>query len=267
MTTKPHPNAFEDRYRLYIDESGDHVFRAIAEPAHRFLCLLGCWFKNSDYLKFHHTLEALKARHLAHHPDEPIVLHREDIINARGGFRALREPQRRQAFDADLLHMVREAEFRWTAVVIDKVALREQSGDAAFHPYHLGLGFLLQAYASFLNEIHGTGDVMAESRGGAEDRELKDFYATMYAHGLMGGASAQTLQAALTSKELKLKKKAENIAGLQLADVLAHPVRQWIVGNKALLDRDTFAAQLLLVVKEKLAPSTPMTGDGYVLYP
>jgi len=39
-------------------------------------------------------------------------------------------------------------------------------------------------------------------------------------------------QQALTSKELKLKRKSDNIAGLQLADILAHPVRQSILLDK-----------------------------------
>jgi len=33
-------NGPEDRYRLYIDESGDHVFRHLDEESHRYLCLL-----------------------------------------------------------------------------------------------------------------------------------------------------------------------------------------------------------------------------------
>jgi hypothetical protein len=34
-----------ERYRLYLDESGDHVVRDFSNLAHRFLCLLGCWFR------------------------------------------------------------------------------------------------------------------------------------------------------------------------------------------------------------------------------
>ena len=36
-------------YRLYIDESGDHTFKDIALPTRRYLCILGCWFRNEDY--------------------------------------------------------------------------------------------------------------------------------------------------------------------------------------------------------------------------
>src|ERR1022692_2323963 len=62
------PSAFEDRYRLYLDESGDHVYRKTEETAHRFLCLLGCWFRNPAYLEFHEALDGLKSKVSAKSP-------------------------------------------------------------------------------------------------------------------------------------------------------------------------------------------------------
>src|SRR3972149_1705406 len=118
--TSLRPNTFDQRYRLYIDESGDHVYRLMADSPHRFLCLLGCWFRNPDYLSFHQALEALKTKHFPHHPDEPVVLHREDMLNARKAFKVLRDEERRKAFDADLLEVIAAADFRVVAVVIDK---------------------------------------------------------------------------------------------------------------------------------------------------
>jgi hypothetical protein len=67
------PSQFENRYRLYVDESGDHVSREVMELPHRFLCLLGCWFQNPAYLKFHEALEAVKSQFLPHHPDDPVA--------------------------------------------------------------------------------------------------------------------------------------------------------------------------------------------------
>ena len=97
------PSKFEDRYRLYLDESGDHVFRETDELAHRYLCLLGCWFRNPDYLKFHESIESLKSEYLPHHPDDPVILHREDMINARKAFKNLRDAAVREKFDDALL--------------------------------------------------------------------------------------------------------------------------------------------------------------------
>ena len=174
------PSEYPQRYRLYIDESGDHVFREVSTPSHRFLCLLGCWFQNSEYVGFHTDLEALKAKYLAHHPDEPVVLHREDMLNARKAFHVFRDLGIRKAWDGDLLQLIARTRFTIVAVVIDKLSLRLKYGDAAVHPYHLGLGFMLQRYAGFLNHTNRTGDVMGEARGGSEDRLLKQSY--MHVH-------------------------------------------------------------------------------------
>lgn len=187
--TRPH--VFEERYRLYIDESGDHVFKQLDFPFHRFLCLLGCWFCNPDYQSFHVQLNEFKRKHIPHHPDEPVILHREDIVNQRGCFGRLKEEKRRASFDADLLDIIRKAEFRIVAVVIDKKALLEKYAETTAHPYHLAIGFMLQRYCGYLNHINRVGDVMAESRGGVEDRLLKDSYARVYDRGVWTKTKAQ----------------------------------------------------------------------------
>lgn len=269
--TPSRPSAFEDRYRLYLDESGDHVFRETVETAHRYLCLLGCWFRNPDYTKFHEELENFKTRHLPHHPDDPVILHREDMINARKAFKILRDDYKRERFDTDLLQIMRTADFRMVAVVIDKHELRRSYGEAASHPYHLGLGFLLQRFAGFLNHINRVGDVMGESRGGKEDRLLKESYTRVYERGVWM-TKGHAFQSALTSRELKLKPKTANIAGLQLADLLGHPVKHWVLRHFGHIEgRHTpFAQRLMQVAETKLNRHLydgRVEGYGMVLFP
>jgi hypothetical protein len=254
-----------------MDESGDHVYRNTQEVAHRFLCLLGCWFRNPAYLNFHEALDSLKSQFLPHHPDDPVVLHREDMVNARREFTALRDPAVRQEWDAGLLETIAGADFRIVAVVIDKQALHEGYGDAAAHPYHLGLGFMLQRYAGYLNHINRSGDVMAEARGGAEDRLLKESYERVWERGAWQ-FKAHTLQAALTSRQLKLKTKKANISGLQLADLLGHPVKQWVLRQHGLLDGEApaFAHRLMAVSERKFNQHLydgRVEGYGTVLFP
>ena len=175
-------NEPEDRYRLYIDESGDHVFRHLEKESHRYLCLLGCWFRVGEYHEFHQALEAFKHKHIPHNPDDPVILHREEIVNRRRSFWRLRDPALAQEFDDDLIELIREARFRVVAVVIDKKALREAYPTPA-HPYHLAIGFMLQRYCGYLNHINKQGDVMSESRGGRENRLLMDSYSRHYERG------------------------------------------------------------------------------------
>lgn len=265
------PSKFEDRYRLYLDESGDHVFRETEELAHRYLCLLGCWFRNPDYLKFHEAIEGFKSAHLPHHPDDPVILHREDMINARKAFKNLRDGGVRAKFDDELLRVIKAAEFKVVAVVIDKQELRRAYGTAAAHPYHLGLGFLLQRFAGYLNHINRVGDILGESRGGKEDRLLKESYSRVFERGVWMTRS-EVFQSALTSGELKLKPKSANIAGLQLADLLGHPVKQWMLKHFGYATEDLapFAQRLMGVIEGKFNRhlyDQRLEGYGVVLYP
>ena len=265
------PSTFSDRYRLYLDESGDHVFRHVTEPSHRYLCLMGCWFQNPNYLKFHNGLEQLKARFLPHHPDDPVVLHRVDIVNARNALRSLRNPSVRKQWDDALLELIAGAEFLVVAVVIDKQGLSEDYGDASAHPYHLALGFMLQRFAGYLNHLNRIGDIIAESRGGTEDRLLKESYAYVYERGVWV-TPANTFQEALSSRELKLRNKSANVSGLQLADLLGHPVKQWVLTNAGHSsgDQPPFAARLMEVVEPKLNRQLyngRVKGYGWVLFP
>jgi hypothetical protein len=198
--------------------------------------------------------------------------HREDMINARKAFKVLRDNEKRAAFDQDLLGVIESADFHVMAVVIDKAALREKYGDAAAHPYHLGLGYLLQRYAGYLNHINRVGDVMAEARGGVEDRLLKDSYSIVYQRGIWGVTNANFFQSAFTSGELKLKQKTANIAGLQLSDLLGHPVKMWVLNHYHLIDDELapFGGRIMRIVQSKFNRqiyTSQMEGYGFLLFP
>jgi hypothetical protein len=157
------------------------------------------------------------------------------------------------------------------AVLIDKQALLQAYGDGAAHPYHLALGFMLQRYASYLNHIGRAGDVMAEARGKVEDRLLVDSYERVFTQGVWM-TNAQVFQAALTSSQLKLKSKAVNVAGLQLADLLGHPVKQWALKRYGLTTDELapFAQRLMTIVEPKFNRhlyDSKLEGYGIVLYP
>ncbi len=57
----------------------------------------------------------------------------------------------------------------------------------------------------------------------------------------------------LTTHELKLKPKSKNIAGLQLADIIAHPVKQEILAEKGRIpaQEGAFGKQLCSCLKAK----------------
>jgi len=244
----------ELRYRLYIDESGDHTFQLADNDNQRYLGLLGLWFNTfAPYKDFAQALGELKREIFGWHPDDPpICLHRKDLIARKGVFRRLRNQELNERFEDGLLKVVREARFCMTCVVIDKASHRTKTYRELFHPYHYCLAVLLERYTGWLGLKGAVGDVMAESRGGHEDRELR----TAFENTLQKGTrlhSPQQFQAVLTSKEVKLKKKEHAIAGLELADLLAYPFKREMIAERRGEDLpEDFSSALLDVARPKM---------------
>lgn len=240
------------QYRLYIDESGDHTYRLMGDPSHRYLALLGVWLRQGDiYTGFADALSQFKRDIFGPRPDQPVILHRSDIINRKGPFGILREPGIHAAFNSGLLELLRETDFKMVCVIIDKQKQREQYADP-FHPYHYCLAAMLDRYSGWLNYKNTVGDVLAESRGKEEDLQLGQAYRRVYESGTLW-FGREHHQRALTSKKLKIRPKLADIAGLQLADILAYPVKQACLIEKGRIeaDRSVFGNDVYKAVRNR----------------
>lgn len=217
-------------YRLYVDESGNHYYSDSEDPEQRYLCLNGVIFEAEYYESvFRPEFEGFKLKHFSQDVDDRIIIfHRKELINKEAHFSILKDPEKEKTFNEELLNIMSNAKFGIITVVIDKKSHRERWGKNAAHPYNYCLLAIVQRYVGFLNFYNCHGDVLAESRGGKEDLQLKSEFQNIYTNGSTY-VSASSFQKALTSKEIKLKKKFHNIAGLQVADIFAHPCKQSVL--------------------------------------
>lgn len=241
------------RYRLYLDESGDHTYYELRDPAKRYLGLTGIFIEGEYYrISFQPGMEKFKQKHFPHNPDEPVILHRKELVNRSGPFWRLRDSGKEQAFNEDFLKFISEQDYYIITVVIDKKTHMERYGEAAYHPYHYCLTALLERYCGYLNFYNAQGDVLAESRGGTEDRQLKEVYRMVYKVGTQW-RGAEFFQGVLTSSDIKIKLKAANIAGLQLCDLLAYPSKQDILVEESRIDElgDNFGRQVINCIDTK----------------
>jgi hypothetical protein len=221
------------KYRLYIDEVGNPDMGASEDPNHRYLSLTGVILELSYVERtVHPGLEALKRKYFGSHPDEPVVFHRKELVNRLPPFEALREPSIRQQFDEELLCFLRETEYTVLTAVIDKLEHRERYQVWRYDPYHYCLHVLMERYVMWLRRRGAHGDAMAESRGGKEDRRLKESFERTCRRGTDHMDSAQ-FRETLTSLQLKVKPKANNITGLQIADLVAHPSFKVVLARQA----------------------------------
>lgn len=239
-------------YRIYIDEVGNHDLTHADDPNQRFLSLTGVILESRYTLEtLQPEMNNLKQTFFQRDPDEPIIFHRKELINKRPPFHPLRNPIIEQQFNTDLLLALARWNYRVITVVIDKRAHRDQYAIWHYHPYHYCLAVILERFVLFLHYNNHYGDVMVESRGGQEDSKLKDSYARLYRQGT-DHIPSERWQERLTSSQLKLKPKSANIAGLQLADLIAHPSRREILlENRLIVDsRDTFGDQICAILRQ-----------------
>lgn len=67
---------------MYIDEYGNPDLESSDNPIHRYLSLTGVII-SLDYVStiLFSEMEKLKAEYFDSHPDEPIILHRKELVN------------------------------------------------------------------------------------------------------------------------------------------------------------------------------------------
>lgn len=197
-------------------------------------------------------LEKLKAEFFGSHPDEPIILHRKDIIAKRYPFDALRDPSKEALFSRKFIGLLESLDYTIITAVIDKLEHLNRYVVWRHDPYHYCLEILLERYVIWLRRKGAKGDVMGEVRGGKPDRRLEKCYKRIYENGT-SFVNARQFQTHLTSGKLKLKPKSQNISGLQIADAIANPSAQHIRHQrKAAPPPDRFGAQIVeLLVDSK----------------
>jgi Protein of unknown function (DUF3800) len=162
------------KYRLYIDEVSDPGPGASGNSKHRYLSLTGVilelGYVDGSVLP---RLEELKRRYFGSHADKPVCRHRKEMVSRKAPFEALTDPEQERAFNGESITFLEEVELVTMTVVIDKLDHYNRYHVCRFDPYHYCLRVIVERYVPWHEERGARGDVMAESRGGEEDRRLK----------------------------------------------------------------------------------------------
>lgn len=213
---------------MYVDESGDDVMDPSKwrSPDARYLGLTGVVIASDTYrTRTHREFEALKQEFFPHDPDEPLVLVRNQMVNGREKFSVLRDPEVAAHWEDRILRFFDQHVSQVITVVLDKEEYLKAAHVPTQRAYSYGMNALTGIYSEWLRLVGGTGDVMTESRGKREDRELKrDFQAFMTEGD--GLPDVRESRRPITSSRIKLNLKTDNITGLQLADLLAYPSKR-----------------------------------------
>lgn len=81
---------------------------------------------------------------------------------------------------------------------------------------------------------------------------LKDEFQSLWENSVDYYIDSKQLQRSIISREIKVKPKSANIAGLQLADLIAHPSRSEILYEQGFLEKlGDFAEQISEILAGK----------------
>ena len=238
---------------LYLDESGEHN-PSVTSPDYPIF-VLGGIIADKDYADGPLT-DALNdfKRQLLKTTD--IVLHTADIVRNRKGFEPLKDVGFRNEFYERLNSLMRGLEYSVVACAIrkDTLAFRRFS---ARDLYLVCFEVLVELFCEEIGDVRDGGIIVAESRSSSPlNRALDHAWLDLKSNG-----TGQTPGSAITNRilALNLRDKQDNVAGLQMADLVISPI------GRHLLRKPDF--EDWRIVSNKLRRDSPEQtgGDGLII--
>lgn len=252
------------RYRLYVDEVGTDDITHVTDDNNRYLSLTGIAMTLKvarDELD--QKFSWIKKTVFDHDPDEPLIFHRSDIVKRKRAFGTLLNKEKGDLFDRAIFRAMEGTDYCVITVMVDKLGMVRQPNWKNQHPYHYLMEILIEKYVQLLERKGAEGDVMPEARQGKKDVHLQLEFERVLSSGTHFVGSPRMTR--IVSKRLKFRPKSANIAGLQLADLIAHPGHMYL---RSLRGHDVtlgpYATRVCeLLVGSKFDRSTSGTISGY----
>jgi len=211
---------------MFLDESGDHSLSCI-DPQYPVF-VLGGIIVDQKYAEGELSQRIREFKRSLFNTDE-LTLHTADICRNRNGFERLKEADFRQRFYTELNQLMSELQYQVVACVIRKDAHLARHGLAALDPYMLSLQVLVERFCFEIGNLAGGGVIIAEKRDPTLDHQLELAWLDLRIRG------TNYLQAAKIQQRivgLTLRKKADRIAGLELADLVVSPIGRAAIGKQ-----------------------------------
>lgn len=224
---------------MFLDESGDHSLTKI-DPQFPVFVLAGCVFEQRYHEREASVAVSQYKRRLF--GSDAIILHTSDIARNRNGFECLLDGAFRQRFYRETNMLVDSLAFTVVAAALRKDVHVTRHGRAAADPYHYCLAYLIERFFLLLRNTDQQGLIVAESRGPTFDRELFQEFNRLLHRGT-SRASGVELRARILG--LSFRPKADNVAGLQIADLVATPIARHVLGKQIHNDLEIVLRKLM----------------------
>ena len=259
-------------WRLYIDETGHHTYKTLDSFDKRYLGLTGVLIRQKEYReKVNPDLEQLKREIFKYDPDDPPILVRSLLKGKKSWFYVLQDEELNKRWEESILSYLRRLKgYTWFyTIVIDKKKHKKQYPIETFEAYGYSLSVLLNRVRGYLQQIlkGEQAEIIAESRGPKEDKELQRAYEYLRTVGpsYSESGTAEQYCEAFPNPKLMIKGKYQNITGLQIADIVAVGQKMLTIQeNKKALEKPI--AIFDSKINEAIEPMVWMPYGRYMLY-
>lgn len=215
-------SSFSD-YIIFVDESGDHGMTSI-NPENPIFALAFCIFKKTEYCSV--VKQAITKLKLDFWGHDLVILHSHDIRRSKGEFAFLFNEEKRKIFLHALHETIKKIPFFIVATAIDKRLYKNNEANPG-NPYSLALEFCLDYSYRFLEtakQLDHLTHIIVESRGRVEDEDLGLAFRKI-------SNQARLLDDSYPF-DIRFANKKTNSSGLQIADLVAHPIAKHAVNAK-----------------------------------
>jgi hypothetical protein len=160
-------------------------------------------------------------------------------------------------FYKHLNQLISELDITIVACAIKKQFHFERYGFDAIDPYHLSLNVLVERFCYMINR-DSKGTIIAEARDATLDRQLDIAWLNLK---VSGTKFIQAVELNRKIKSLETRTKQDNLAGLEIADVIVTPIARKLLERKSRID--------LEIIKSKMRKNSfgEITGYGLVVLP
>lgn len=210
---------------MFLDESGDHSL-TIVDPQYPMF-MLGGVIMDRDYAEGEAERRVRVFKRELFGRDD-LILHTADIARNKNGFERLQETRLRQRFYDGLNELMRSLDYKVVACAIKKDPYLRRYGLAALDPYMICLEVLVERFCFEIGNQRGGGAIVVERRDPTLDHALQLAWLSLTIRGT-DYLRASTVSERITG--LTVRAKQENLASLQLADLVVSPIGRFVLGK------------------------------------
>lgn len=240
------------KYYLFLDECGDQNLGNF-NPDFPIFTLCGVIVSEIENEKIISEINKIKSEFWK---DKKIIFHSRDIRKCQNGFEVLFDLDCKKRFYERINSVLGNSNYTIVSCCVLKEEYIRKYGKLS-DVYAISLSFIIERTVFFLDKekINKRSpielSVVAECRGKKEDNNLLNYYNKLLDRGTHF-VKSDRIKEYFTS--FKFKDKREDIAGLQISDLVAYPITRYV------LDKEAFNVSFEIIKNKIYAQNGRMHG-------